>query len=208
MFVRFIAIAALTLTGVSSVAAADDLRAAASKVAECRTIADDSGRLNCLDAAALELSLALEGPQAVTAPEAPPAPVVEAPKEPEWAKAPEPRRKSKREMAAIAAPEPEAEAIPEKEKNVPIWARVFRNNEQEKTEDRYTVSVTRITRNNVGRHFFHTSEGQVWQQTIVGDVKPPKSLPIDAEIQRRVMGNPVLSFVGGPKGEYTVRRIE
>ena len=208
MFVRFVALFSLIFVGVSQHASADELKDAATKASQCRTISDDTARLACLDAAALALSLALESPSfdAPAIPEPLQEPVAEAPKEPEWAKAPEPRQKPKKQ-AAVAAPAPEADAEAEKEKNVPIWARVFLPSEDEE-ENIYAVTVTRITRNNAGRHFFHTNEGQVWRQTVAGKVRPPKSLPAEAKIEQKIMGSPGLSFVGGPTGEYTVRRIE
>lgn len=208
MFVRFVALFSLLIAGLAPAANADEVRTAAEKVSDCRAISDDAARLTCLDAAALALSLALESGkvEAPTVSEAAPEPVAEAPKEPEWARAPQPREKPKKEQAAIASPAPEAEA--KEEKNVPIWARVFRPNEDDDEENIYAVTITRITRNNAGRHFFHTSEGQIWRQTVAAKVRAPKSLPAQAKIEQKVMGSPGLRFIDGPKGEYTVRRVE
>ena len=195
----------------TQIAHADDLRAAAAKVSDCRAIEDDNARLTCLDAASLALSLALDSPSGIVDSQVetatpPRVAKVDAPKEPEWAKAPEPRVKPKKQAAAVAtAPAQESEA--DKEEKVPIWARVFRGGDEEE-ENVYAVTVTRITRNTAGRHFFHTSEGQVWRQTVSGKVRPPKSLPVDATIQQKLIGAPGLRFVDGPSGEYTVIRIE
>ena len=215
MIVRLVALFGLIAAGAAPVASADDLRTAAQKVSDCRAIDDDAARLACLDAAALALSVMLSAPsdeaqaavqsQAETGPA--PAPQPETPAEPEWARAPEPREKPKREVAAVA-PAADTAATPEKEKKVPIWARVFQPSEDDDEENVYAVTITRITRNNAGRHFFHTSEGQVWRQTVAGKVRPPKSLPAAAKIEQKLMGSPGLRFVDGPTGEYTVRRIE
>ena len=206
MFIRFVAVLGLIAVGLTPGASADDLRSAATKVSDCRSIEDDAARLTCLDAAALALSLALDA-DAVVAPAPAPAPVAEAPKEPKWARAPKPK-KEKAKQAAVAAPAPVDEAIPEKERNVPIWARVFGPGDEEEVIDVYEVTVTRITRNNLGRHFFYTSEGQVWRQTVVEPVKAPKSLPADVVIENKMMGAPSLKFVDGPRGGYRVRRVE
>ena len=213
MLIRIVALLGVVAVGLAPGAKADDLRSAATKVSDCRSIADDTARLTCLDAAALALSLALDENAAEAAPErAPvplepqPAPVAEAPSEPKWARAPEPRNKPERQ-AAVSAPATEPEPVPEKERNVPIWARVFQRTENDE-DTVYPVTITRITRNNTGRHFFHTSEGQVWRQTVAEKVRPPKSLPAEAKIEQKIMGSPGLRFVNGPRGEYTVRRIE
>ena len=205
MIVRFFALVGMIAIGLAPGAKADDLRAAASKVSDCRLIEDDAARLVCLDAAALALSLALDA-GAVAAPATPepaPAPVAEAPKEPKWAQAPEPKNKPVKK-AAVA---PDNEIETDAEKSVPFWARVFTPGDDDE-EAVYKVTITRITRNNLGRHFFYTSEGQVWRQTVVEPVKPPKSLPAEAKIAQEMMGAPSLRFEAGPKGDYRVRRIE
>ena len=138
-------------------------------------------------------------------PEPAPAPVAELPREPEWAKAPKPKQDVAPTVAETASATDSADA---KERRLPIWARVFSPGEDEEQVEVYEVTVTRITRNNLGRHFFHTSEGQVWRQTVVEPVKPPKSLPIEAKISKELMGAPSLRFKGGPKGSYRVRRVE
>ena len=178
MIVRFFALVGMIAIGLAPGAKADDLRAAASKVSDCRLIEDDAARLVCLDAAALALSLALDA-GAVAAPATPepaPAPVAEAPKEPKWAQAPEPKKEPVK-TAAVATPAPAPEPETDDEESLPFWARVFRPSDNDDGDDVYAVTITRITRNNTGRHFFHTSQGQVWRQTVVGKVRPPKSLP-------------------------------
>ena len=65
MIIRFAALFAILSVGLPSAALADDLKAAATKVSDCRLIEDDGARLACLDAAALALSLALDADQRV-----------------------------------------------------------------------------------------------------------------------------------------------
>ena len=202
MRVRVSLLTAAMICAAPQLAFADDLSDAATKVTECRSISDDAARLACLDAAALAVSLALNTGSSTAST----APVVTAPappSEPEWARAPEPKQ-APVQQAATEAPQPKAE-----QENVPIWARVFRSDEpKEKADNVYAVTITRITRNNAGRHFFHTSEGQVWRQTVADKVRAPKSLPVDAVIQQKVLGSPALSFADDTPGSYTVRRVE
>jgi len=187
---------------VGGTAAADELKDAATKVTECRQITDSVTRLTCLDSAAAALSLVLEGaPQSTAVVEAPAAPaaVSEEPEEPKWARAPKPRK----------VPEPKVEVAENtpKEKKPPLWARVLRPDDGS-ADDLYAVNVIRITRNGAGRIFFYTEEGQVWRQTQLVEVKPPKTLPAGAVIQRSLTGSPKISFDDVPGKSYRVRRVE
>lgn len=219
---RFLALAALSVAVLLPVQAQEqDLNSAAERTAACLNIEDAAERLACFEAAARNLSDALDGdvakvgspavsestgPTASAAAVAPGANVTsEAAASgdgqnkasvPEWAAAP-------------PAPEPEAPAKAETEEgNTPIWARVFTRDEKSDADDSISVSVVRILRNNVGRHFFITADGQEWEQTMAGTVRPPNSLPAAATIKESLVGSPGLSFDDGPSGTYKVRRTK
>ena len=202
MRTRVLIAAGLSIGYFAPLAVADDLSAAASKVIECRSIADDMSRLSCLDEASIALSTALSA-GAVTAetptishsstetlPE-PAAPKIA--KKPNWAQAPAPKVVADNETV--------------EEKKPPIWARVLRPDD-ESDDEIYAITVVRITRNKTGRIFFYTDSGEIWRQTQVVDVRPPKSLPAAAVVQRSLIGSPSLSFDDVPNRSYKVRRIE
>jgi len=197
MFVKY-ALAACVAGGlIVSAAHADPLRDAAESAAACRTIADDTSRLICLDAAAIALSNALGTPAAAAPTVAEPA----EPQTPKWAKAPEARKPEPVETASAATTESE-------QGKPPIWARVLRRNNKNPDDDVYAVSITRILKNKQGRFFFITEDGQEWRQVQIKDVRAPKSLPAPAVIERSVTGSPKLSFDSVPGRTYKVRRIE
>lgn len=183
---------------------ADDLRSAAGKAVECRSIAEPLERLACLDAAAEDLSSNLENVQEpaplateeviVAAPVLP-----EEPKAPTWAEAPE------SEPADIA----QASDTTVAEEKRPLWARIIpgRSN-RPKQANFIDVAVVRITRNNVGRHFFHTADDGVWRQLEPEELLPPGFLPAQATITRSTLGSPHLRFVDPDRRSYKVRRVE
>ena len=92
------------------------------------------------------------------------------------------------------------------EETVPIWARVLGGGSYDDQANEIEIVVTRILKNNVGRHYFVTEDGMEWRQTIAGYVEPPKSLPVKAKITRSLTGNPTLRFEDGTDGAYKVRR--
>lgn len=108
----------------------------------------------------------------------------------------------------------DAPSTPEKtdsasgEDKLPIWARIMPRSDSADTPDEITITVTRIMRNNVGRHFFFTEDGQEWEQVVAEQVKPPKSLPAGATISESTFGSPKLRFTDGPSGAYGVRRVD
>lgn len=217
---RLLALAALSIAVLLPVQAQEqDLNSAAARTAACLSIEDAAERLACFEAAARSLSDALDGevdaagssssadasaPTANVAETAPGADVTsEAASSgdgqntasmPDWAAAP-------------PAPEPEAPAEAE-EDSTPIWARVFKREDNSDQVDEISVSIVRILRNNAGRHFFITADGQEWEQTFPGGVRPPSSLPAAATIKESLVGSPGLSFDDGPSGTYKVKRTK
>ena len=219
---RFLALAALSLAVLLPVQAQEqDLNSAAERTAACLSIEDAAERLACFEAAARSLTDALDGEAAMAgssassdasgpaANVAAAAPGANATREavnsgdgqntasvPDWAAAP-------------PAPEPEVPSEPEAEDDsTPIWARVFKRDETSGADDSINVSVVRILRNNAGRHFFITADGQEWEQTMAATVRPPSSLPAAATIKESLVGSPGLSFDDGPSGTYKVRRTK
>lgn len=217
---RFLALAALSVAVFLPVQAQEqDLNSAAARTAACLSIEDAAERLACFEAAARSLSDALDGEAATagssssadapapTANVAEAAPGADVTSEaassgdgqskasvPDWAAAP-------------PAPEPEAPAEAE-EDSTPIWARVFKRDDTSDQVDEISVSIVRILRNNAGRHFFITEDGQEWEQTMVMKVRPPSSLPAQATIESALVGSPRLTFDDGPSGAYKVRRTK
>lgn len=96
---------------------------------------------------------------------------------------------------------------PGAEDDAPSWARAPAADSETAAEE-ITISVARILRNNVGRHFFITEDGQEWEQTIAERVKAPSSLPATATIEQTLFGSLVLRFEDGPSGSYKVRRTK
>jgi len=184
---------------------ADDLRSAAGKAVECRSITDPLERLACLDAAAEDLSSNLENiPEpapsanedvAIATPVLP-----EEPKTPTWAQAPE------SEAADVAET---SNAVNEAEEKRPLWARIVPRGKDETRADRMIdITIVRITRNNIGRYFFHTQKDGVWRQTTPVELLPPDFLPAAATITRSAIGSPRLRFVDPDRRAYRVRRVE
>lgn len=189
--VRF-GVCCVVLAGLAGIAQADSLRDAASNAVECRRLSDVTARLACFDATAGPLEAALGAPPVDTEPESQPEVpnhVASLPAAPVLAPAPEP---SPSEPTWAAAPAPR---------------RAAETSEPEREAREFTVNIVRITRNNLGRHFFYTEDGAVWEQTQIEEVEPPRSLPALAEFRRRLAGNPTISFDTSSKA-YRVRRIE
>ena len=232
MLIRHVALVAIFATSAPTVQAQEtELNSAAERTAACLEIEDATERLACFETAAQGLSDALEAGQireetpaqpvqpeaaaAAPAPEAPAAPVqsADAPAQgqgtgsqkdaalPEWAEAPEPEPEPQPEPAATPGADSEADSLP-------LWARVFNRDNEEDKADEISISVVRILRNNAGRHFFITADGQEWEQTFAETVRPPRSLPAQATIKEALFGSPRLSFDNGPSGAYTVRRTK
>ena len=207
----FVAALVAALTGPVAGAQDRDVNSAAERMAACLEIADAAERLACFEAGAATLTQALEEeepaeadvvaeptvqPEVAATPAAPEASATEQPAPVQPAPAPVV------EAPAPAAPAPEAEPLPE-------WARVTAPPKaKEGTPDELKVSVVRILRNTAGRHFFVLSDGQEWEQTMKGTVRPPASLPAAATIESSLFGSPRLTFDDGPSGAYKVRRTK
>lgn len=166
--------------GLALPAMADELRTVAESTASCRSIEDSTARLACFDSASLALAEALRSVAEEPSPTAQSAePLAQAETdEPSWAAAPLP-------------PEPTASASGE--------------DAQEPRE--FEVVIVRITVNSAGRHKFYTDDGAVWEQTVIEQVRPPRSLPAVAELKQRVFGNPTIKFDVSNQS-YRVRRLE
>ncbi|MEM1151297.1 MAG: hypothetical protein AAGI03_12185 [Pseudomonadota bacterium] len=199
----------LIAVGVGAFAHADTLRDAASNAVECRGLTDPAARLACFDATAgpLEAALGVSKAEAVSpAPDdvsgaetiAPLAAAEPAPA-PSVAPTPTPALAS---VPATTANEPEWAAAP-----APPPPRVAAEPERPREAREFTANIVRITRNNVGRHFFYTEDGAVWEQTQIAAIDPPSALPASAEFRRRLTGNPTIRFGHSAKA-YRVRRIE
>lgn len=230
MLIRLLALVAVFAVSALTVQAQEtELNSAAERTAACLRIEDAGERLACFETAAQGLSNALASSQvqeetpaqpvqpevaaAAPAPEAQAGPAQSADiavqgqgtgnqKDaalPDWAEAPEPEPQPA--PAATAEPASEAESLP-------LWARVFSRDNEDDKADAINISVVRILRNNAGRHFFITADGQEWEQTVAETVRPPKSLPAQATIEEALFGSPRLTFDDGPSGAYTVRRTK
>ena len=115
------------------------------------------------------------------------------PSEPEWAG--DPVEKAKKRAA-------------KEEASRPLWARVLPKSDPSETPDSIKVNVVRILRNNVGRHYFFTEDGEEWEQVVAEQVRPPESLPAVATISESMFGSPKLTFDNGPTGAYGVKRVD
>lgn len=189
MYFKPLFVSACLLSSVHA-AIAQDVTSAAEKTTACLDIATSEQRLLCFEGAASELADALasaseEGRQARQVPG--------------WADPPQP----KPDRTQQAAQEGDA-----REDKTPLWARLVPKIERGDAPEAIQVSVVRILRNNVGRHFFLTEDGQEWEQTMTEIVNPPRSLPAPATIKGSVFGNPALTFDDGPNGAYKVRRVK
>mgnify|MGYP001799778924 FL=1 len=199
-------------------AVAQDMRTASEKVVACQAIEDGAARLECFETAAMELSaiLAQPVPQVATAPE--PATVPAAPTEVAAVASPAPVAETPAPIqvasATAAAPEAATEAPTEADgptgSRLPSWIpRITFGGDRdvEKEPDEFRTTITRIQRNNLGRHFFTTAEGQVWRQTDIGDIRAPKTLPAEVILSQNIMGGIRLKIVGINR-LYSVTRVE
>lgn len=177
---------AVTVIGIGALigsATAQDMRTASENVVACQTVEDALARLECFEQAAADLSaaLALPAPAVVAAPAAPSPAVAAAPIETAAVAA---------EPAATIAPEPTAEENV-KQSSLPSWVPRITfgsGGDVEKEPDQYQTKLTRIQVNNIGRHFFTTSEGHVWRQKKVDDIRAPKTLPADITLSQNITG--------------------
>ena len=178
----------------------------------CQAIADNTERLKCLDVATRRLAGEEPAEAETPAPAAAPTPAAPPPDDDIIRLKPADDDIIRLERSAIAAERAalaaerealeaekaklaEAQEADEAESRLPIWARLRRENlNREEVPDEFEVSVVRITRNNIGRHFFYTEEGYVWEQSELVDFRPPAGLPSSARIKRGVFGSQRIIF--------------
>nr|WP_070958443.1 hypothetical protein [Hyphomonas sp. Mor2] len=192
------------LTGlVSSPVYAQDLRSASESVVACQNVEDAAQRLACFEAAAEQLSTALA---------IPPAQIVPAPTATSSAAAV--TAPVQQEATTTTAPVQQASTDtaqpPNNDSILPSWIpRVSfgSGRDVEKEPDEFQTTLTRIQRNNLGRHFFTTAEGHVWRQVEVEDIKAPKSLPADVVLQQNLLGGIEIKILETNRS-YGVARIE
>jgi len=200
-------------------ALAQDMRTASEKVVACQAVEDGAARLECFEAAATELSaiLAEPVPQVATAPA--PATIPATPTELAVAETPSPENTETSDAPAavqvasateaVTAAEVATEADGPTGSRLPSWIpRIsFGDREVEKEPDEFRTTITRIQRNNLGRHFFTTADGHVWRQNDIADIRAPKTLPAEVILSQNIMGGIRLKFVGINR-LYSVSRVE
>ena len=184
-------------------AQAEDLESASKALVECQKIKEATERFACLESATAEISRALNEAEAESANQN-----AATPTDAEIA------------VASSAIPQPAApEAVDQTDaadqefgnrRLLPSWIptiSIGRPDAQDKEPDRFDITVTRIQRNKIGRHFFTTSDGQVWRQIQIDEIRAPKSLPAPAQLKRTPSGA-IRIEVNGTGRSYNVNRIE
>ena len=212
-----LAILAVSAAVGTSPAIAQDLRAASEGVVACQSVEDTAERLACFETAAQQLSAALDvpEPQIVQAPAAvapvPPANSAAAPIQQAAVSAP---AAPATPGASAAAPVQQASAdtadAPGGGSILPSWIpRVTfgSRDDADKEPDEFATQLTRIQRNNLGRHFFTTAEGHVWKQIGIEEIRAPKSLPADVVLHQNVLGGIRIKILETDRS-YGVARIE
>jgi len=204
---RFAAVSVLAAASFGA-AIAQDVRSASEGVVACQSLTDPMEKLACYEAAAAQVEQALAEPaQAPVA--APPAPAETAAVATVAPAASEPQPV----QVASAAPAEEAPETAEKRRILPSWIPSVSLNfgsgeDRVKEPNEFTVSVTRIQRNRVGRHFFTTSDGHVWKQVEAEDIVALTKLPAGAEIRKAFAGAIRIHFDEDPKHGYGIVRVE
>ncbi len=203
-------VAAMAFVAGASVAPAiaQDMRSASEKVVACQSVADSQERLACFEAAARELAATLEArppvasienPTAVEQPEIAPSQTAEV--QPE-----QPAESTEMKQASVADPNP----TDAPKSSLPSWIpRVTfgSNRDVEKEPDEFQTQITRIQRNRLGRHFFTTSEGHIWKQKKVEEIRAPKSLPADVILYQNITGGLRIKILETNRS-YPVNRVE
>lgn len=196
--------AALTLLiSATGPAQADDLKSASEALVECQKIKDAAERFACLEAATAEISRALSETETESANQTAPAPT-----ETEIANASSitPQQTTQENVDKADANQQEFG----RRRLLPSWVpnvSIGRPDPKDKEPDRFDITVTRIQRNKLGRHFFTTSDGQVWRQIQIDEIRAPKSLPAPAQLKRAPSGA-IRIEVDGTGRSYNVNRIE
>ena len=211
---KSLAVSAVLVGGVAMPAFAQDLREASENVVACQTIEDNLEKLSCFENAATALSAVLSAP-VETAEVAPaPAPIeqaaVQSPQAPTPAatEATAPVQMATAETAPETAEQPEG---PPRRRLLPSWVPTVSlsigGGDAVEEPDYFETEVTRIQRNKLGRHFFTTSDGQVWRQIQIEEIRAPKSLPADATIRQTLSGSIRLEIEDNGRS-YPVNRVE
>ncbi|MEM8615797.1 MAG: hypothetical protein AAGF20_02575 [Pseudomonadota bacterium] len=187
--------------GLSFGATAQDLRPTAEKLVACQTLDNPVERLACFEreVKVLDALLTARVPapavaQApVLAPQATPAPVasVPAPSVPAAPVSP-PSTAVASASATVPVPTPAEPEADERGSLLPSWMpKPFSGDDEPKGKEPrvFETTITRIQRNNLGRHFFTTADGTVWRQLEPGDIRTPDSLPASGVFRRGSFGS-------------------
>ena len=201
-------------------AMAQDMRAASAKIVACQDLADAAERLACFDTAAAELSALMAVPlaeAAVPAPTMPAAPAAPSASESELMQQAAVAPAEAAAAAAVAATPPvqqasvDVPAEPESSGSIlPSWIPRVTFSERrdvEREPDQFETTLTRIQRNNLGRHFFTTAEGHVWKQKGLDKIRAPSTLPTDVVLDRNIMGGITIKILE-TKEAHPVTRVE
>jgi len=190
-----VAVSVIGIGALIGSATAQDMRTASENVVACQSVEDALARLDCFERAATDLSVLLSAP----VPEVVAAPAIASPAVP-----------AAPTETAIAAT---TEAAPEetiKQSSLPSWIpRITFGSDRdvEKEPDEYQTKLTRIQVNRIGRHFFTTSDGQVWRQTNITKIRAPKTLPANITLSQGVMGG-IRMKIEETNRIYAVARVE
>ncbi|MFN3212634.1 MAG: hypothetical protein ACE37M_06005 [Henriciella sp.] len=187
---------------------AQDMRSASEKVVACQTVEDATERLACFEAAATELSTLLTTPapvqSAAVKPEAPIIPAAPA----ESTAAPTTTDAAQAPIQQASAATEESGEVPRS--RLPSWIpRITFGSDRdvEKEPDEFQTKLTRVQVNRIGRHFFTTEEGHVWEQKTPDEIRAPKSLPADVILYQNITGGLRLKIVETNRS-YAVQRVE
>ncbi len=209
-----VAALSVVVVGLAMPGLAQDLREASEGVVACQTIEDNLEKLACFETAATALSVALAAP-VETAEVAPvPAPVQQATVQTPGAQtsstpeAAAPVQMASAEAAPADAEQPEG---PPRRRLLPSWVPTVSlsigSGDSVDEPDFFETEVTRIQRNNLGRHFFTTSDGQVWRQIQIDEIRAPDALPARATIRQTWSGSIRLEIEDNGRS-YPVNRVE
>ncbi len=215
----------VAITGLAATPAlAQDMRSASEKVVACQDVVDSAERLACFESAAAELSALLAAPVSVAQAPAPATVPAAAPTTVPNAGPSASEAQLVQQAAAIPAPVPAAAAdAPVQQASVdtpaqpdaprsslPSWIPRVSFGERrdvEREPDQFETTLTRIQRNNLGRHFFTTAEGHVWKQKGLDKIRAPSALPTDVILDKNIMGGITIKILE-TKESYPVTRVE
>lgn len=210
-----LAILAVLAGMVSTPVYAQDLRSASEGVVACQSVEDTAERLACFEAAAQQLStaLALPQPQIVQAPTAASATgAVTAPIQQATTSTTTTAAAPVQMASAETAPSAESPPTgPPKRRLLPSWVPTVSlsigGGDSVEEPDFFDTEITRIQRNKIGRHFFTTSDGQVWRQIQIEKIRAPATLPANATLRQTLSGSIRLEIEENGRS-YPVNRVE